>query len=199
MIRKEFLGLGLALLTVPASAVTIVSAGDSYKYVGATSLESFVGSLVNWQDPSYDDTGWHTGSAVFSNVGGIGSNPQNTYWEADHDPKLRKHVNLTDNLLNAQVKIAVDNGFDLYINGTFVATANAEGFTYYWEYDFPVTASLFHPGDNLIALQLEDHGGATAFDMEITGDYEVSSVPEPATYVALGLGALALIRRRKLA
>ena len=45
---------------------------------------------------------------------------------------------------------------------------NAEEYTFRWEYSGDFGAALV-PGVNVIAVALEDHGGATAFDMEITG------------------------------
>ena len=45
-----------------------------------------------------------------------------------------------------------------------VASDNAEGFTFRWEYSG--TFPSLNAGTNVIAVALEDHGGATAFDME---------------------------------
>jgi hypothetical protein len=48
-------------------------------------------------------------------------------------------------------------------------------------------------GENWLAVELEDHGGLTAFDMQVTGD----PVPEPATLLLLGSGLTGLAVRRR--
>lgn len=184
--------LGLVLAAGSASAVLVVTTGDSYRYIDATAATTFGGSTAGWETLAYDDSGWFAGNAVFGNSGAIESNPVQTQWDAQFDPKLRKIVTLGTTFSQVTVRIAVDNGFDLYVNGTLVGSANAEGYTNYWEYEFDITPGLLTVGNNIIAVQLEDHGGATAFDMEIEG-----VVPEPASMAALGMGALALLRRRR--
>lgn len=192
MFRKGVLTLGLGAAVCLAHATIIVSTGDSYKYIDATTATTFGGSTSGWETLAYNDSGWFTGNAVFGNSGAIESNPVQTQWDANFDPKLRKIVNLSSTFSQVTVRIAVDNGFDLYVNGTLAGSANAEGYTNYWEYEFDISPSLLTAGNNIIAVQLEDHGGATAFDMEIEG-----IVPEPASMSALAIGALALLRRRK--
>ena len=90
----------------------------------------------------------------------------------------------------------MDNGFKLYLNGNLVASDNAEGFTSRWEYSGALTGAL--PGNNIVALALEDHGGATAFDMQITGNSIPTGVPDSGpTLALLSLGALTLNRLRR--
>ena len=92
--------------------------------------------------------------------------------------------------------LGVDNGFALYLNGILIAASNQEGFAARWEYGGFFNAAQFLPGTNYIALALEDHGSATAFDMQIEGTPQ-AAVPEPATIALLGLGAVGLLATRK--
>jgi hypothetical protein len=91
--------------------------------------------------------------------------------------------------------LGVDNGFELLVNGNPVTSNNAEGYTYRWEYSGSISPGFLVPGVNDILVKLEDHGGLTAFDMQITGD----AVPDGGTTVALlglSLSGLAFLRRK---
>ena len=111
---------------------------------------------------------------------------------------VRKQVDFSGYDLNTvQWNLGADNGYKLFVNGTLLSQGNAEGFTWRWEYSGAIPSSLLHSGNNWIAVALDDHGGLTAFDMEITA---VSMpVPEPQTYALLfaGLGAVGFMARRR--
>lgn len=78
---------------------------------------------------------------------------------------VRTAVDLTGiDLSSADWGLGVDNGFKLYANGVLVGSGNAEGYTFRWEYTGGFGTALV-PATNVIAVALEDHGGATAFDM----------------------------------
>ena len=186
---------------VPASAdVAYISAGDTWKYVNATTATAASVSTVGFEMPGYDDSSWFTGPAPFGNVsGGDFGNASGTVWDAFHDPLLRKTIVLGSPVA-MNVDLGVDNGYDFFVNGVHVSGANAEGYTFRWEYSFSIPSSYFVAGPNVIAVALEDHGGLTAFDMQMTGPGQ-SSVPEPGV-VALLIGVgftgvrFALRRRR---
>jgi hypothetical protein len=93
----------------------------------------------------------------------------------------------------------VDNGFKLYLNENLVASDNAEGFTFRWEYSGGVPAGFLLPGLNVVAVALEDPGGLTAFDMQLTGRL-TPVIPEAGNVLAglalAGAAGTVLWRRR---
>lgn len=200
---KRALVLGaLVLLPMQAQAAVILAPHSTWEYT--------------FTNPTVIDAGWKTGSglggpanflsgqAPFGNVIGpsgpdvAGHFSRNTVWAADSvvrdgdDLWVRKTIDLTGYDLNSLAYgLGVDNGFKLYVNGVQVAGNNAEGYTFRWEYSGAISSAVLQPGLNVIAVELEDHGGLTAFDMEITG-----TVPEPASMFLLGAGAFGLVARR---
>jgi hypothetical protein len=186
----------ISAISVAASAnaalVEFIPAGDTWRYVNATP-ETTVGDVSGFQAPGYDDSAWFVGQAPFGNIAGplgpdyAGDFSYQTYWNEYYDPALRKTIVLS-HPVDMTVELGVDNGFSLWVNGNFVTSADAEGYTWRWEYVFAIPQSFFVPGGNVIAVQLEDHGGATAFDMRMT--------PVPATLSLLAVGGLAVLRRR---
>ena len=146
-----------------------------------------------------------------------------TQWDVGQAPFLRTHFTLSAPT-DLTVWIAVDNGIGtaasdprngtgaatgMYINGVLsTGLVNAEGNAFRWESVFNISSAFTFAGDNVFAIQLEDHGGLTGFDMMITGQVGTNpvfttnpppSVPEPATSVLalFGLGAMGAFRRRR--
>lgn len=98
---------------------------------------------------------------------------------------------------SASWNIGVDNRYKLFVNGTLISQANVEGGTSRWEYtgSFP----SLNTGLNFIALALEDHGGQTAFDMQITAPTTVIPLPAAGWLLLGGLGLLVCLERRRSA
>jgi hypothetical protein len=155
---------------------------------------------------------WAGGPAPFgNNTGGFGAaDPTGffdfaTLWPADgsdgDDLWVRRELDLSGfDLSTIAWDLGVDNGFKLYLNGDLVAGDNAEGYTSIWEYSGDFSGVTPLAGSNVIAVALEDHGGLTAFDMQVTGDpLPDGKVPEPSTVALLGLSLLLVVwahRRR---
>jgi hypothetical protein len=200
--RFRLFTLGTLLLAAcfaHAGIIDYIATGSSYKYCGTDSAHACP-STVGFQNLSYNDSAWFTGNAPFGNTSG-GDFGANTNWTVDFDPLLRTTFVL-GTPVNMTANIGVDNGYALYVNGTLISSNNAEGFTSRWEYVINIPSTYFVSGTNIIAVALEDHGGLTAFDMELTGDSSGlnRTVPEPASLVLLGSGLLGIgtrMRRRK--
>lgn len=176
-------------------AVVIQPPGATWEYTFSTPLD------VNWKTGA--GGGFLSGAAPFGNQSG-GDFGFNTLWDADGgdgtDVYARRTIDLTGyDLTTIAWDLGVDNGFALYANGILVGSGNAEGFTSRWEYTGGFSGALV-AGINYIAVELEDHGGATAFDMQIRGDLAPStSVPDGGSTLGLLLAAVGLLAaaRRK--
>lgn len=222
-------------IATPAAALPVyIDQNASYRYVNAGTATVAVPS--NWFAYGFDDSTWTAGSGPFSSGGSgtFGADLGNvngpfapgatqplpstfTSWAVNADPYVRYQFTLAAPTA-LTLWMAVDNGISsIYLNGvSTTATFNAEGQAFRWEHVLDIGESYTFTGVNVLALQLEDHGGATAFDMMLTGNDEAShtvfstnppptpptrsnNVPEPGTLALLALGMLGPVwmRRRR--
>lgn len=140
---------------------TIIKPQDFYEY-------SMTVPPVGWQ-LSYG--GWAISQAPFGN--NIGYNSffdYLTYWPENSFLYLRKQIDLSNFALETlKWYLGVDNGYKLFVNGNLVSEAYADGYTFRWEYSGTINPVYLNNGINIIAIECEDRGGLTAFDMMITG------------------------------
>ena len=206
LFSAALVSLGLILPGVlKAQIVPVLAPGSNWEYT----FQNPTGT-ASWTTST---GGWRVGPAPFGNVGtggynGITDFVPGTYWPADSSPAddlwIRRTIDLTSiRLSTISWGLGVDNGYKLYINGQFVSGDFREGYTSRWEYTGTLAPNLLIQGSNVVALALNDTGGLTAFDMQVTGERIPSgAVPEPSTYGLMGaasLAALVGLRRRSVA
>jgi hypothetical protein len=126
---------------------------------------------AGWSSPGTQDdpelSGWRIGCTPFSNTG-CGFAP-GTYWEPYTTLLLRQHVFLSGDEAGMVAYIAIDNDFELWINGNLVSSLVHEGCATRWDAVVPIPAAYWTTGDNIVAARIIDRGGVTNFEMTLTG------------------------------
>ena len=121
--------------------------------------------------------GWLNGNLPYIGVN-TGSIPNSTFWPIGTTYYLRKQIDLSNyDITSINWRIAVDNGYTLYVNGQQIASAYEGGPATEWEYSGIIPSNLLVQGVNYIAVVISDDGsGAAVFNMLMTGN------PNPPTY-----------------
>jgi hypothetical protein len=230
-------GATIAVLSGTAEATPAltmyVDQTATYHYCKANSASQTCTVPANWFASDFDDSSWSVGNGPFSNTatsstifnlanagGPWAPDPAQpipsafTTWDVNADPYLRTTFTLSAPTA-LTIWIAVDNGVNsLYLNGVLSTGAiNAEGNAFRWESVFDIPASFTFAGVNVLALQIEDHGGLTGFDMVVTSNdattnpiFSTNPPPTPLVSVPVssglalfgaGLALLAAGRRRR--
>lgn len=150
------------------SSKTLVDYGSQWSYYDQGSLDG-----TNWQSPTYGESGWKKGYAPLGyNNPNISAVTEVDYVTQKTAFYFRTKVNLTsapaaDTKIN--LNYYADDGFVVYVNGTEAGrynmpegTISYETFANHYAYNNPdegvlgLPASLFHKGDNTIAVELHN-------------------------------------------
>jgi len=101
-------------------------------------------------------------------------------------------------LTDIHIDFGVDNGIYVWLDGTYVFGAMAPGGASINEYDLDLTA--LSAGSHSLQILLEDHGGATGYQIAVDAvtSTAVVPVPEPGSMGLIGLGLLGLMGSRRL-
>lgn len=149
---------------------TIITQGDSFRYIVPTSEPSSL-----WRTVSFDDTSWGEGKSGF----GYGDGDDNTIIaNGSVSVFIRKTFTIDDisNVKDAILHMDYDDGFVAYVNGVEIARANisSTGAPVYNQWasgnhdavifeggtptSFPIddVASVFVEGENVLAIQVHN-------------------------------------------
>lgn len=163
-------------------------AGDpTVTFTTAPDLSLAASGLGNWlSNPSSLNSSW-TATAV--------TIPSS--WKIyDETAIIYKFDGGATGLTDVVAKFGVDNGIFVWLDGAFLKGWQAAGGSSEWEYSLDLGS--LSAGVHYLQILREDHGGATDYDVLVTG--EAAPVPEPATMLLFGTGlaGLATIGRRKI-
>ena len=98
--------------------------------------------------------------------------PENLWGSNPNENFFRKTVHLMRTPKNAYARIYVDTGYELFINGRYVARVDE------WCNTRDYNVRLFlNEGDNLIAVHALNHGGhrGLAFELAVDGESALAS------------------------
>ena len=108
--------------TVSGSPVTLIPNGATWDYlVGAT------GHTPGFEAPAFDDSTWASGAAQFGNGTGCAGYAPVTDWPLNTDLLVRKAVTVPVGTTALDLIFGVDNGAEIYWNGTLIHTVLASG------------------------------------------------------------------------
>ena len=150
----------------------------------------------DWMMPAYDDGGWDSGPAELGYGDGdeatvVGYGPSDSSKYATTHFRHPFRVNDPSRLSAIQCRVKVDDGAIFYLNGTEVARVRMQAGTVTYqeyttmggsEYEFElidIAATQFHPGDNLLAVEVHQKSG-TSSDISMNVELMVSEITPAA-------------------
>jgi len=112
-------------------------------------------------------------------------------WSVNTETAMIYEINAgTSGICDVVANIGVDNGVFVWLDGIYQFGALAPGGAVRFEYS--IALPDMGPGTHYLQILREDHGVVTDFAIQVTG------VPEPGTVLLVGLGGLALLRKRRV-
>lgn len=180
-------GLGTSLDTFGASdpfPCANVACGDAaLNFPAAPNLSAAAGALGSWLTNSAPTGGaW---SAAPQAIPGT--------WAVNAETAIVYAIDAGSGLSGLNLRLGVDNGIFVWLNGNYLFGARAAGGSTLGEY---VRSLPDLSGLNYLQILREDHGGATGYAIELTGT--VVAVAEPSVLALFAFGLFALAYRRRI-
>ncbi len=174
----------------PVNWNTIISSGDTWKYLVPTSEPT-----SNWRLNSFSDTNWLSGISGF----GFGDDDDATYVNVPRSIFLRKKFTVTDvaSVRKLVLNMDYDDGFVAYLNGVEIARAQITGTNPRFDviaaghealmyqgsspekFEISNPASVLKTGENILAIQVHN-SGTTSSDLSAIPFLSVATVDKPA-------------------
>ena len=182
------LGCLAALAAAPTALGATVPAfglGSSYKAIVSAGHPA---PPTGWELPGFDDSGWGTFAAPFSNAvgssAGCGFAPGVSFFPVFGRVVARKSFTLPAGATSLHLFGTIDNDASIYVNGTLVGSV-ADGSCHLGGINFTTSFGLV-AGTNVVAAVADDFGGATFFDMQ--AEYQLAA-PVVTANVSGSLGS----------
>ena len=148
----------------------------------------------DWEENSFDDSGWEVGSAPFGNKANDGAEP-GTIWQSEDTGSndgdndyiiIRKNFTIDDGaaVLGGTIKSAYTNYYAVYLNGQEIQDCLGwggscyEGDAEYWNKEINIDVDLFIEGGNTLVLVGRDslyNGGDNTTWLDCELDLKVQS------------------------
>ena len=129
------------------------------------------GERDGWNEIGFDCKYWSVGDSSFGNPEGERHGfAYNTEWPEWSTLYARNHFTASPGQYGqVQARVAIDNGFVLYVNEVEIDSVYRDGYARKWQYTITIPDSVLRSDSNLVSVKGIDHGTGTGFDLMIIG------------------------------